>query len=82
MKPNEQLTVSPETQAFIECLESLNSHWEQTKRALRKTYSEKISCELMDSGYNKAYDDMKQSIQTLLLLSIDNNIGLVDFKEI
>lgn len=77
-----KLTVSEETQSLIECLESLNNHWEQTKYALCKTYSEKTSLELMDGTYMPAFDELKKAVQQFVLMSIENNIGLVDFKEI
>lgn len=77
-----RFTISSETQVFIECLESLNNHREQTINALRKTYSEKIAFELMDSTYDSAFDNLKEGIQQFLLLSIENNMGLIDSKQI
>lgn len=75
-------TISLETQVFLECLESLDNHWMQTKHALRETYSEDISIELMDSTYTPAFHELKKAVQQFLLISIDNNMGLTDSKQI
>ena len=82
MKTDTNFIVSPETQALIGCLESLNNHWEQTKNALRKTYSEKVSLELMDDAYTPAFDELKKAVQQFVLISIENNMGIVDSTKI
>lgn len=76
------LTISPKTHALVECMDSLNNHWEQTRLALRKTYSDQATCELMDEKYNSAFNELKEVLQEFLLQSIEHHMGRIDFKEI
>lgn len=78
----ENLTISPETQAIIECMDSLNNNCEQTHLALRKTYSDQVTCELMNEKYNPAFNELKGVLQAFLLQSIEHHMGCINFKEI
>ncbi len=77
-----EITVSPETMAFIECLESLNKHWQQTSDALSKTYYENTSCQMMEAKYRPAFENMKAVIHGFIMESIENNIGQDDHNQI
>ncbi|MDL2297439.1 hypothetical protein LJC68_09105 [Bacteroidales bacterium OttesenSCG-928-B11] len=76
------ITISTATHALIECLDSLNKHWEQTRVALSKTYGEKDTYDLMEQEYNPAFDQLKTAVQGFLLYSIEGNMGKIDYKEI
>ncbi|NDW11957.1 hypothetical protein D0T50_03515 [Bacteroides sp. 214] len=78
----ENLTISPETHAFVECMHTLNNHWQQTMDALRKTYTEETSCELIKNEYNPAFEQLKSVLQKFLLQSIEHNMGVIGFNEI
>lgn len=76
------LTISPETHAIIECIDSLNKHWEQVSAALQKTYSEEAVLEMMDKYYENLFFELNDALQRFLVQSIECNMGKIDFKQI
>lgn len=78
----EDLTISPKTQALIECLDSANQLWEQVSAALSYSFKESTVYEIMDEHYNEAHYQLKDAIGKLIIQSIESNIGIVDSNKI
>lgn len=76
------LKISEQTQMFIECIDSLNSQWELVNKALVVFYGVQQAQQVMREEYNDAFDELKEVVQRFLVLSIDEKMSNLDFKEI
>lgn len=77
-----KLSISHETSALITCLESLNSNWELTCKALEKMYSEDEAEGIMKEKYNPAFNELKAVMHGFLMTSIERNLEAVDSYKI
>lgn len=75
------MTVSKQTESFVECITAMHELYNKVNDALYDMYGEEAD-RIMDNDFVEEFDALKSRIERFMLMSINEKISIVDLFEI